>query len=66
MKRKSDHPLQKVTLNLYAGDFERICELYPRLGGSAAIREIVRNKIIEIESKAENIAPKPNLEINDV
>jgi len=43
--------LQKHTLNLYKGDFERMSELYPRCGASVAIREIIHKFIGDINKK---------------
>lgn len=41
MRRKLDKPTEKVTLNLFAGDFGQIREWEPRMGASTIIREIV-------------------------
>lgn len=41
MKRKSEHDLEKVTLNLVRGDMAKLQTLFPKQGGSFVIREIV-------------------------
>lgn len=40
--QKVDEPLQKHTLHLYAGDYDRIKALYPQNYPATMIREIVR------------------------
>lgn len=35
-------PLQKVTLNLFEGDFGKLQELYPRIGAAKVVRDLVR------------------------
>lgn len=37
--------LQKHTLNLYRGDFEELCALFPSVKPSVLVREIVRDCI---------------------
>jgi hypothetical protein len=44
--------LQKVTLNLRAGDFDKVRFAYPKLGAGKAIRIIVRKHIEQIEAKS--------------
>lgn len=48
-RRKSDLPLQKVTLNLVTGDYAKMQALFPSLGGGAAIRTLVNNYIKSIQ-----------------
>jgi len=45
MLRKEDHPLQKVTLNLFEGDFARLQVIYPRPGAAKIIRDLVRRHL---------------------
>lgn len=52
-RRKSDLPLQKVTLNLVTGDYAKMQSLFPSLGGGAAIRTLVNNYIKSIRSALE-------------
>lgn len=49
-RRKKDFPLQKVTLNLYEGEFDRLQELAPELGASHIVRELVHAHILRVES----------------
>jgi hypothetical protein len=49
MRRKSEEPLQKVTLFLFEGDYDRIGVLSPRLKASKTIRIIVRDYINRVE-----------------
>lgn len=51
MPKPKDLDLEKVTLNLYRGDFGRIQAAYDAIGGSKAIREIVRKHIRELEER---------------
>lgn len=58
MRRKEDIPLQKVTLNLYEGDFDFLRGLYSRIGAGKIIRKLVRKYRTEIEVKtAEGLPP---------
>jgi len=41
MKRKSEFELEKVTLNLVKGDAAKLQVLFPRIGASGVIRQIV-------------------------
>lgn len=45
--------LQKVTLNLFRGDFDAVRVLHPAIGAGSAIRQIVRGYIRKVESKAD-------------
>jgi hypothetical protein len=51
MRRREDLPLQKVTLSLYEGDFNRLRELKPELGAARVIRLLVRQFIQKVEAK---------------
>lgn len=59
MPKKSTEDLQKHTLNLYAGDLERLRALFPDQEPTVLVREIIRNTINTIENSAE----RPNLSI---
>jgi hypothetical protein len=50
MRRKSELPLQKVTLNLFEGDFSRLQDLHPDIGAGAVIRLIVRRHLDAVNS----------------
>lgn len=47
-------PLQKHTLNIFAGDFDRLQRLHPEVGAAAVIRRLIRKYLEENE-------PKPDL-----
>lgn len=66
MPRKSDQPLSKHTLNLYAGDYVRMMEIYSEAGASRVIREIVRQHINRTDAKLEQVMETvklPNIDI---
>lgn len=52
MPRKSEVPLEKHVIRLYAGDFEAIRELFPNDDASVVIRNIVRKTINNIKDRA--------------
>lgn len=52
MRRKEDRPLQKVTLNLFAGDYAALQNLYRRPGAGKIIRELVRRHLRDSEALA--------------
>jgi len=54
--------LQKHTLHLYAGDFERLAATYDKkgLGASVVIRRLVRAHLQRIEGQ---LSPLPQLDI---
>ena len=45
MTKKSEEPLQKHTLLLFEGDYERLQTMYPDVGASVVIRKVVREFI---------------------
>jgi len=60
MRRKETYPLQKVTLNLREGDFDRLRVLHGRLGAGKVIRELVMGHIKRVE---EAVAQKVSRQI---
>jgi len=48
--------LQKHTLNLFPGGFEKLQDMYPDLGASVVIRRIVRNFIQSAEPADASVA----------
>jgi len=58
MALRSTEKLQKHTLNLYAGDFDELQNMFPEVGASVAIRTLVRNYI---ESKRPTLSELPNI-----
>ena len=45
---------QKHTLNLFAGDYEKIQALYPDVGAAPVIRRIVRAFIEQVEAGSDS------------
>lgn len=64
-RRKENLELQKHTLNLFAGDFDRLSILYGSLGASKVIRLLVHKHIKKIEENASRRAPLRGLPIPD-
>lgn len=56
MRRKEDFPLQKVTLNLFEGDFDWLRQNHGKLGAGKVVRELVRGHRSRIETE---MAAKP-------
>lgn len=48
--QRDDEPLQKHTLNLWEGDYEKLRVLYPDVGAGAIIRRVVRRFIEQVEA----------------
>lgn len=57
-RKDSQGDIHKHTLNLYAGDYEKIRDLYPDIGAGAVIRRLVRDYIEKIEAGSESAAVK--------
>lgn len=54
MKRSEDKAISKHTLNLYAGDYQEIQNIYgTRIGAAKIIRDLVRVHIRKIKEGAE-------------
>lgn len=47
--------LQKHTLNLHRGDYQRIQELFPDIGAAVIIRCIVRKFLKQVETEGESV-----------
>lgn len=61
MPKKSTEELQKHTLNLYAGDLEKLRTLFPDQEPTVLVRELIHNTIKTIENSAES--PNLNIEV---
>jgi len=67
-RKRSDIPLEKVTLKLFQGDYKRIQDLHgTRLGASAVIRQLIRTYLANIDARVEqrSTIDKINLEVID-
>lgn len=54
---RQDENLQRHTLNLHKGDFDRLGELYPGVGAGVIIRQLVRKQIELGEEKLRKEIP---------
>jgi hypothetical protein len=61
MKTDETEGLQKHTLNLYRGDFDRLQSVYPDIPAGKVIRRIVRGYIERLESTTVEL-PKMRIE----
>lgn len=61
MPKNSD--LHKVTMNLFAGDYAKLQDLYPDIGAATIIRRIVRKFIEEIEVKGTDVPAEIHVEL---
>lgn len=61
MAKNSD--LQKHTLNLYAGDFDRLAEFYPDIPAATIVRKLVRRYIEQVEASG-SASINPTVEIS--
>ena len=58
-----DEGLQKHTLNLFEGDYEKLRVLYPDVGAGAVIRRIVRRYLEQVEATGVSIDAKVEIKI---
>ena len=66
MKRKEPYPLEKVTLNLRKGDFERLRVLHGRLGAGKVIREIVMAHLSRVDEHVAQKATQLEMPLGEV
>jgi hypothetical protein len=58
MRRREDRAISKHTLNLYAGDYEKLRALYStRVGAAKIIRDIIHAHLRKIEEDAAQKIP---------
>lgn len=58
MKRREDRAISKHTVNLYAGDYDKLMALYPRrIGAGKVIRDIIHAHIRKVEEEAQSRLP---------
>ena len=61
MRRREDRSMTKHTMNLYAGDFNKLQDLYSaRVGAGKIIRDIIHAHIRKIEEDAAQKVPLLN------
>lgn len=61
--KADDEGLQKHTLNLFEGDYEKLRALYPDVGAGAIVRRIVRRFIEQVEANGSSIDAKVEIKI---
>lgn len=66
MKRKSDLPLEKVTISLVKGDLKRMMDLFPTRGGSYAIRMLVNKYLQAVAQRAARGRAEGEVVIGDI
>lgn len=54
-KDKEGRPLQKHTLNLFEGDWERLGDLFPQTDTSRLVRHLVRDLIDRTKGERPNV-----------
>ncbi len=64
-RRKERLPLESTNIRLFAGDMERLCEYYPRVGANKVIRELVHQHLRSIEEAVRAAVPAPRITIDD-
>ena len=64
MTKTEDYELEKVTLNLFQGEFHALKLLYPRLGAGKVIRELVHKHLAERGVKPPSPIDLADLEIH--
>ena len=66
MRRKEDQPMTKHSLNLLAGDFNKLRDMHGRLGAGKVIRLLVRGHISRAEERAaQRMPPVPTEEVGN-
>lgn len=50
-RRQSSEPLTKCTLNLFSRDVERMQAMYPGVGYSVAVRQLVRAHVMKVDAQ---------------
>lgn len=63
MSQSDGQELQKHTLNLYKGDYEKLRSFYPDIGAGAVIRRIVQRYIEQVEATGGSIDAKVEIKI---
>lgn len=57
----ASEPLQKVTMNLFDGDYARVQALFPDIGAGPIIRRLIRAFLAKAELADE---PNPEIEVH--
>lgn len=62
-RRKEPEPLEKETINLFRGDFEKLQTLHPTMGAGKVIRLLVRAHLDKVQASAEQETQTPRMEV---
>lgn len=57
-----NRPLQRHTLWLYQGDFDKLGAYFPKVGASVALRRIVGSFLENIDAQI----PEPKIDLKDI
>lgn len=60
MARKSERPLEKVTVRLHQGDKEALDSWYPHSGHNKVIRHLVASHLKQLEAEANKMQQPAN------
>jgi len=60
-RRKERLPLEVVTVKLFQGEYSQLLTLYPKVGASKVIRELVHNHLKQINEAAAASVPAPRI-----
>ena len=48
---RSPIPVEKHTINLYEGDFDKLIEIHPKEGASLVLRSLLRQYLQNVEAR---------------
>jgi len=58
MRKREERPISKHTLNLFAGDYEKLQRYYgPRIGAAKIVRDIIHAHVRRVEAAAAQKVP---------
>lgn len=63
MARKAEDQLHKHTMNFFAGDIEKIADLYPDVGASVIIRRLVRDFVERVSAQNASAVVKTEVKL---
>lgn len=65
MRVKENEPLQQHQVRLFAGDFEKLAEYYPKIGATVALRHLLRKHLKQLDEAVAQRVSTSDLEIDD-
>lgn len=63
---KTRDDIEKVSINLFAGDYARMQSLYPALTAGVAIRKLIRKHLETVEAAAKGKYDDRNISITEL